>query len=583
MNNETRTIRNSLLSQGLIINGSMPREEASEVADLLHWILCGSVDVVVRYTSSSDIAGIFLCLTSLSFEIVSVENFGPAPTTITTCRLIYSAAPLFTNGREQPTKTAKIHRDLSTTISLTQPEETFSTFPISRSVANRCRLSWEEGAAAGKGMRLTVATKQLRDLPDFYYELRNVQELTLDGFGDTRVETKIVKIVQALGFSTSRVPTITRGIASALSMEAEDVLNVLADIIQDPDPSEILPNPDRLSPYVRNGSVFNVPALLKAFDVLQAFIMGLYYEIFLQIVDTTMLATKSVSGTWGYRSLIFLKSMRTIQRGNDHPDEAEQAVIHLRRSDIVSILAILLTNPEESRIQSLPAFHSLSRQGQGVGLGYVSKRILLPNSLLKDCQSLSDVAGFTLLDTDASAIPCNSDGLIEPGIAPRRLLWDNNQPPIIEDVQLREPPGPKDYTRHIEPDWDNVPEKLLLCIRYKGRRIGVLDPILADYHFVRSWSDAPTVVVAGNIGRVHECDWENFVNGGALPIAWSNEPDIPVVVHSKNSPCLRYAALTWYADSCAVALINGCMHTALQHARKVRRNKVAQRSLVLIG
>jgi len=583
MDIECRAIRNSLLDKGLIINGSMPKEEATEVADLLFWILCGDVDTVIRYTSSSDIAGIVICLTSMSFEILSVENFGSPPTTTTVCRLVYSAAPLFAHGREQSDENPKLRRDLSTTVSLTQPEETFSTFPISRSVANRCRLAWKEGAAAGSSMRLAVPSTQLQDLVDFFYELKNVGVQADNGSEDIRVEPKFVKIVQALGFSTARVPAITKGIISVLSMEAEYVLEALVELVYDPNSAVVLPSVASSSLSSRGDGVSNVPAILEAFDVFQAFVMGFYYEICLQLVDTTMLGTRSVAGTWGYRSTAIFKSLRVIQKKTEYPAETSEAVLYLRRSDVISILAILLANPEESRIDELPAFNTASRLTQGIGLGYVSKRIILPNSLLKDCQSLADVAGFTLLDTDPSAIPCNSDGLIAPGIAPRWELWDNSQPPIIEDIQLQEPPHSKEFTRHIEPDWDNIPERLLLCIRYKGRRVGVLDPIIADYNFIRSWTDLPDDEIPGSIGPVHECDWENFVSRGALPVAGSRDPDIPVVVHSKNSPCLRYAASTWYADSCAVALINGCMHTALQHARMVRSKGIAQRSLILIA
>jgi hypothetical protein len=562
----------------------MPKEEANEVADVLYWIVCGKDDATVRYTSSSDVAGMALCLTNLSFEILRVENFGPAPTSSTICQLIYYAAPLFVNGREQITKHPKHCRDLSTAVSLTQPEETFSTFPISREVANRCRLAWEEGMKAGKGMRLAIATEQHRDLPDFLYELKNVGDVIDTSSGGARVETKFVRVVQsALGFSTSQVPTITKGIASALSMETEDTLNDLAEIIQNQNPAVNLPKADGSAPSREDNGGTHVPTLLEAFHTLQAFIMGFYYEVFLQIVDTTKLAVESVSGTWGYRSLEFLRKMKFIQTNNESPRRDSQVVMWLRRSDILSILAILFANPEESRIQELPAFNSNSRTTRQIGMGYVGKRMVLPNSILKDCLSIEDIAGFTLLDTDAGAIPHNPNGLIEPGIASNTTKWDNDQPPIIQHAQLHEPPNSKGFTRHIQPDWDNTPERLLLCIRYQGRRVGVLDPVLADYNFIRSWTKPTTTELPGEIGGVHDCDWENFVSQDPLPTAWSAEPDIPVIVHTKNCPCLRYAALTWYADSCAVAQINGCMHTALRHAQETRRKGITQKYLVLVG
>jgi hypothetical protein len=118
------------------------------------------------------------------------------------------------------------------------------------------------------------------------------------------------------------------------------------------------------------------------------------------------------------------------------------------------------------RIGNRTSGDSGDRDLRQIRMGYVGKRIVLPNSLFKDCLSIEDIAGFTLLDTDAGAIPHNPSGLIEPGIASNWRTYDYGGPPIIEHVQLHEPPNSKGFTRHIQPDWDNTPERLLLCIRY---------------------------------------------------------------------------------------------------------------------
>ena len=140
MSIECREVRSFLLKENLIFNGDMPSEEAAGVAEFLYWILCRDDEDKVHYTSSSDIAGIALCLTRMSFEILNVIDFGPIPITETPCSLIYSPAPLYSaNGIENSGQRMKIPRDLSTLVSITQPQETFSTFPIT--IKNIIRLT----------------------------------------------------------------------------------------------------------------------------------------------------------------------------------------------------------------------------------------------------------------------------------------------------------------------------------------------------------------------------------------------------------------------------------------------------------
>lgn len=196
------------------------------------------------------------------------------------------------------------------------------------------------------------------------------------------------------------------------------ILDVLADILQDADSPALLLSSESSLPYLKNRGIADefITLLLEAFDLLQEFINGLYYHVYLQIVDTTTHSLCFVSGTCGYRSPVFLRSMAFIQKKNYDTNRTDLDIILLRRSEVLSILAILLTNPEDRDTEGLPAFQSNERKLQGLRLGNISGRILLPKSVVKDCHSVSDIAGYTIYDTDGSAIPCNPDGLIEPRI-----------------------------------------------------------------------------------------------------------------------------------------------------------------------
>lgn len=214
MNTLCRALRDSFLQQDLIVEGYMPKDEANEVADFLYWVVAG--DTEVRYTSSSDVAGIAHCLINLSFEILTVEHFGAPSKCTSACQLVFSVAPFFSEkGKEIANEHALIRRELSTTVSLTQPEETFSTFPISRKVANTCRMAWREGMKSARGMQLALAHNQVRNNLDLIYELRNLTPDDDDNI--VRIDAKIVKLVgTTLAFSQFQVAEILEGITSAL-------------------------------------------------------------------------------------------------------------------------------------------------------------------------------------------------------------------------------------------------------------------------------------------------------------------------------------------------------------------------------
>ncbi|RDW85425.1 hypothetical protein BP5796_03750 [Coleophoma crateriformis] len=137
MNIACRKIRDDLLRQGLVVQGFMPAAETHEVIDLLYWLLAQETEVF--RTSSSDIAAIASFLCHLSFESLTIENFGVSSSRETNCCLVYDKAPLYTSdGRVVADARQRMaRRELSTTVSLTQPEETFSTFPTSHETANK--------------------------------------------------------------------------------------------------------------------------------------------------------------------------------------------------------------------------------------------------------------------------------------------------------------------------------------------------------------------------------------------------------------------------------------------------------------
>ena len=109
------------------------------------------------------------------------------------------------------------------------------------------------------------------------------------------------------------------------------------------------------------------------------------------------------------------------------------------------------------------------------------------------------------------------------------------------------PGGPGlDFTKHIEANWGGKPESLVLCIRYNGRRVGIVNPGVADRYFCDAYeppSDSPS---GKALPLAAECNVSDFLEGKLVYLPeLEAERHYPVIVHSHSAPCLRYAAVFW--------------------------------------
>ena len=275
MNIACRKIRDEFLRKDLIVQGFMPAAEAQGVADFLYWLVAQETEVF--RTSSSDLAAIACCLCHLSFEGLTVEGFGVSASRDTNCRLIYDKVPLYTSdGRVILDSRRLAARKLSTTVSLTQPEKTFSTFPISHETANRCRVAWELGSKAGGFVKLRPYA---HEHPAF-----NGNDLTMvfrnEGTSimkQTRQDTGLWRLASLLAVFGS--VEVNNGLAEVLGRENPSSLSRIIEVIK----SDMTPD-ERTVEYPLND-----PLVQKLFTICQAFFMGYYYQIFSQVVDTRTL------------------------------------------------------------------------------------------------------------------------------------------------------------------------------------------------------------------------------------------------------------------------------------------------------
>ncbi|KAK0640136.1 hypothetical protein DIS24_g9665 [Lasiodiplodia hormozganensis] len=208
--------------------------------------------------------------------------------------------------------------------------------------------------------------------------------------------------------------------------------------------------------------------LIDAFTVFQAFILGYYYGIVLSVVDTETLEFKSVDGGWGYRTGYGLNIIRT--EINKAKPKTTSGMVVFGRQVILRISSLLLFS-NDTQIAEIT--------GTRWCLGVVGKRALLASSLIRGCHSPQDIGRFILLDVDVGGVPTSSDGLVRGGDG------EYLEKDYVDEtaVSISKYGGDEDFTRHIEPDWEGNPELMLLCIRYKGRRITTLNPAVADAYF----------------------------------------------------------------------------------------------------
>ena len=523
---ECQRLRAELVQQNLMLDGFVPTREKDNVVQALHWLLAGDTELFT--TNSSDVAALVMCLEHLCFDLVSVEWPDKNPPE-RACRLVYKPNLLTTGSNATRRAEAEILvRPPSTTVSLLHPEESLTTFPITANCANRCRLAWKNGARAARYLRIQVAIPskaQVRNAHDLHYSFVNL------GGESERIETEVFALCLAYGLVPNQ--ELCQALKEALSRESEETLNWVKCQTEE----NILATDTQINHYWKTD-----PVKVEAFTVCQAFFMGYYYAAFLSIVDTSSLEIQTVDGAWGYRSAALLSKMRQY---------CHRIATHggLSREDLIIILASLLF----SHTTKIPP----PRREQWC-LGVIGKRTLLVNSLIGSCKSPADIGRFVLLDVDVGSIPADISGLVKPGV-PESPTHQLTEKPAVENIRERGPD--MDFTKHIEADWDGNPETILLCFRYNGRRIGSVNPAVADVVYCHAYVERVENPQPRQPLLAIECDLSDFLEDRVI---FSSRALI--LVQAYGRPCMRYAAVALYGKSylLSMALSTNCIHTAIR-------------------
>jgi hypothetical protein len=282
---------------------------------------------------------------------------------------------------------------------------------------------------------------------------------------------------------------------------------------------------------------------INAFTLLQAFFMGYYYGVFLPMVDTSSLQLQVVEGAWGFRSVRLLNIMNGIFVTNDGV---------VTRAVMLGVLSLFFLGVEANLPIYVDRLDDKETELDDY-VGVVKKRGLFKHSVFKPCRSLDDIGHFVLLDVDMSSIPIDKDGLVRDGVPDQRqtsLLAES----FLSQQSFSNISSTEDATFHIEADWEGNPERMLLCVRYKGRRIRTMSSTEADRAFQKSVEGplssqrAPAPVDVSE--RVQIISWgvTNLLAGDFPNFEREGKKNVEIRLKLPNCPRLRYYAAYLYGS-----------------------------------
>jgi hypothetical protein len=461
---KAQTIRRTLIQSKSIQDGVVPIGEAQEIVRFLYWLLAENDDTFL--TASSDIAGIAQCLSETGFDIVSVHGIFDEQLD-TSCKVLFDSGTFLSTQRQPNFVLESLggFRNPRTVVPIATPEESISAFPIEPAVANRCRQAWKTGKECAQYIKLQVHIPAQTDPPrsDVSFDIVDL------GSPCARERSEVYTLATQQGF----VPNseLCQGLEQVMAGEQQDTLAFLIQQLGPPLPRQFLFEPGKplriKSPGFIGDADFDDKVKINAFTAMQSFFMGYYYGVFLSesLVDTKSLKIRTVDGSWSFRSATLLKRMQR------YVSESKNSK-NLGRETLLMIMSSLLFSYDVD----------IDWAGRGQScVGIVERRALFASSLVSPIVSPEDIGTFKLLDVDASGVPRDLRGLVRPGNAFGFLTYLDDS---VLPRRVKERGPSEDFTKHIEADWDGDSQRLNICVRYKGRRLGTLNPVDADHLFL---------------------------------------------------------------------------------------------------
>lgn len=205
---------------------------------------------------------------------------------------------------------------------------------------------------------------------------------------------------------------------------------------------------------------------------LQVFHMGFYYQLLSQQLNTHQLGTREVYGCWSHGDVEFLHKVKKTYLRKENGD-------FVATSNLIDMVAYMFAGAEN--------FYAAS---DASSLGVLAKLSVLKRACLGNVYTPQAPGDLCILDVDASSIPCYRRGVVVQGLQPARSSITRHSlvgDPIgghLTPLDLVE--NTADFTSHIEPDWENDIQAILIAFRHQGRLVCRMAPVSIEQYIYGS-------------------------------------------------------------------------------------------------
>jgi hypothetical protein len=462
---QARVVWSLFEAEGLHYPGLAPDAEAPEIERFLGW-LCGRDSENSFYTASSDV----FCIAKI------LENIGM----YFRCR----ASP-DEPGQDEVCVIYDASLVSNTNIDRTQTlNRTGMRFPLD-SVHELCSI-WPPPLTS---IRADHWQGELRELfervqlavrkAELHLVFRARRESSLAVPIGHRLIYEVLDNEQHVGH---RQPGIVRLAGTLLLFSSPGVLKVLESVV------ETMCERDRsiVMQYETGITVFNQLNMVSV-QKIQVFLLAYCYAILLPLIDASQLSIKEGFGSYNWCDFSLFALLEGIRarcgvpglmpKDWDKPTLSHWSVC-IMREDILRLVAYLFGGASYEQVSSV----------SGSTVGVIGKYLTFTSTLVASPMRNEDLGKVHLLDVDGSTVPSNLRGLVT-ATGLRNPNFDTTAKES-EIVDLRELTLPaalplKDFTMHIEPDWQGDTQNCLLTHRHEGRlvyRVNVLDKLETLHH-----------------------------------------------------------------------------------------------------
>ncbi|KAF2182436.1 hypothetical protein K469DRAFT_690893 [Zopfia rhizophila CBS 207.26] len=481
---KARDVWQTLEKKGKHQPGFIPESELNGLFHFLHWLVCG--EEKQYQTASTDIFSVATILKELGINIKTTENqndyFDESQIVVAWSdkvipSVLTKALTVFRPGMRIP---------------LQHIEEVASLFPISHD-PNQLRGIFQSGMDAVKEDGLSLRARRSDNDPP---RVRGSPFLKEDQDLMYWAELASRKTIPRLKGDAYRLADTLFAILS--SATCHRFAEIVDNLNKDYDDSNRV---NMLALMLNNEAQQNRSyGLNENYDYgdalyhIQAFVLGYWYQLLLPLLDTSQLASQEAFGSWKWADVQALNLIREIVAMRLHLQKESGKIYFYYRHEMLKLTAYLFGGAEISQLQS-------ARFG---AVGVLGKIPLLYSCLARG--TWDNFGKFSLLDVDASCIPSSTCGIVIPGqpksatkstpeilrIAPYSTAFDQVHILGLQKETI------KDFTIHIEPDWDYDSQTCLVVYRHKGRMVHKVNPrqidlVLSDLILGKEQATDPSV------------------------------------------------------------------------------------------